>query len=172
MTGPSRTLLSSATTLDDGMIYFDARLSARYPTVEIRVADVCTEVGDSVLVAALARALVSTAAAQWRAGGPVPPCRVGLLRAAAWRAARSGLSEDLVDSRDASATPAWTMIDRLVDHISPALAATGDLDFVRTGLDRLHSQGTGAQRQRAVYRTARNLHDVVADAADRTVAAD
>ena len=43
------------------MVYFDARLSARYATVEIRVADVCTDLDDAVLVAALCRALVETA---------------------------------------------------------------------------------------------------------------
>ncbi|WP_104045470.1 YbdK family carboxylate-amine ligase [Arthrobacter sp. ZGTC412] len=40
---------------------FDARLSVRHPTVEVRVADVCLESGDAVLVAALVRALVDTA---------------------------------------------------------------------------------------------------------------
>ena len=33
--------------MDDGMIYFDARLSRSYPTVEVRVADVCLRVDDS-----------------------------------------------------------------------------------------------------------------------------
>lgn len=34
-------LLGTEVLLDKGMIYFDVRLSHRYPTVEIRVADVC-----------------------------------------------------------------------------------------------------------------------------------
>ena len=34
-------MVDSGVLLDDGMVYFDARLSHRYPTVEIRVADVC-----------------------------------------------------------------------------------------------------------------------------------
>ena len=50
------------------MIYFDARLSASYPTLEIRVPDVCTDVGDSALIAALARGLVDTAAGDWAHG--------------------------------------------------------------------------------------------------------
>ena len=37
------------------MIYFDARLSADYPTVEIRVCDVCPDVADAVTIAALCR---------------------------------------------------------------------------------------------------------------------
>src|SRR5205823_6698839 len=56
------TLIHSGVISDAGMIYFDARLSARYPTIEIRVADACPSVDDAVLIAALARALVVTAA--------------------------------------------------------------------------------------------------------------
>ena len=56
------TLIRLGAALDDGMLYYDARLSASYPTVEIRVADTCTDVDDAVLAAALARALVETLA--------------------------------------------------------------------------------------------------------------
>ena len=55
-------LVASEVLLDHAMIYFDARLSHKYPTVEIRVADVCLHAEDSVVVAGLARALVETAA--------------------------------------------------------------------------------------------------------------
>ena len=53
------------------MLYFDARLAENYPTVELRVADVCLEVEDAVLVAVLARALVAAhAGAAAEPGGP------------------------------------------------------------------------------------------------------
>ena len=69
-------LLASGTILDSGMIYFDARLSARYPTVEVRVADVCLDVEDAVLQAALVRALAETAVARGRVGAAAraPSC--------------------------------------------------------------------------------------------------
>ena len=41
--------------LDPAMLYFDVRLADAYPTVEIRVADVCTEPEDALLVGLLAR---------------------------------------------------------------------------------------------------------------------
>ena len=44
-------ILDTGAALDTGMLYFDARLAVDYPTVEVRVADVCTEVEDAVLVA-------------------------------------------------------------------------------------------------------------------------
>jgi hypothetical protein len=78
--------------LDERSIYIFARLSPRYPTVEVRVADVCLDTGTAVLVAGLTRALVATALAEARQGTPVaaaPACRVA---AALNAAARHGLA--------------------------------------------------------------------------------
>ena len=63
----TRAMIASRTILDLGMVYFDARLSAQHPTVEVRVADVCLDADDAVLMAGLVRALVDTAARSWRA---------------------------------------------------------------------------------------------------------
>ena len=65
-----RQMVRTGTVLDTGMVYFDARLSEQYPTLEIRISDVCLRAGDTVLIAALARALAETAA---RAGGRASP---------------------------------------------------------------------------------------------------
>src|SRR5205823_2819883 len=46
-------MVGSGTLIDPGMVYFDARLSERYPTVEIRIADVCLRSEDAVTVARL-----------------------------------------------------------------------------------------------------------------------
>jgi glutamate---cysteine ligase / carboxylate-amine ligase len=162
-------LIESGTTLDDGMIYFDARLSARYPTVEIRVADVCTDVRDAVLLAALARALVDTAAERWRAGEPAAPIRTTLLRAAAWRAARSGLNGELVDPRTGKPVASWQLVRELVELLGPALRRCGDEQLVAAGLARLRADGTGADRQRNSFAVRASLPDVVADAAARTL---
>ena len=162
-------LLESGTILDDGMVYFDARLSAHYPTVEIRVADVCTDVRDAVLVAALARALVDTAASRWRAGEPAPQIRTVLLRAAAWRAARSGMTGELVDPRTGKPVAAWQLVGELVELVGPALRRAGDERLVADGLARLRARGTGADQQRAAFAERANLRDVVADAAARTL---
>jgi carboxylate-amine ligase len=162
-------LLESGTIIDEGMIYFDARLSARYPTVEIRVADVCTDVRDAVLLAALARALVETMAGRWRAGEPAPPIRTTLVRVAAWRAARSGVSAELVDPRTGKPVPAWQLVSELIEQLRPALSRYGDEQLVADGLARLRSHGTGADRQRASFAVRTSLQDVVADAAARTL---
>jgi carboxylate-amine ligase len=161
-------LLESGTTLDRGMIYFDARLSERFPTVEIRVADVCQDVQDAVAVAGLCRALVATAAEQWRAGIAAPDVRVELLRAAAWRAARSGLGADLVDVRRARPGPAWTLIDQLLANVRPAMRGTGDEDTVLSALAEIRERGNGAVLQRAAYARRNALADVITAAVERT----
>jgi carboxylate-amine ligase len=159
-------MVRSGVLLDAGMVYFDARLSAKYPTVEVRVADVQPEAADAVLLAVLVRGLVDTAVA-----GPRPPRpRPELLRGAAWRAARSGLTGDLVDVEHATAVPALDLVRRLVDHVTPALRANGDLDLVETSLQRLLDRGTGAALQRASHDRRGRLGDVVTDAVERTIA--
>ncbi|MEV5268958.1 glutamate--cysteine ligase, partial [Streptomyces werraensis] len=89
-------MVATGAILDEGMIYFDARLSERYPTVEVRVSDVALHAETAGLVATLTRALVETAAREWREGRePVDP-GVSLLRLSAWQAARSGLTGELL----------------------------------------------------------------------------
>jgi carboxylate-amine ligase len=119
-------LLRSGTILDEGMIYFDARLSRHYPTVEIRVADVCTDIDDALLIAALARGLVDAAASAARDGTPAPPVRTELLRLAAWQAARSGVSAGLVELPAGRPAEAPAVIDHLLDHVRASLRRHGD----------------------------------------------
>jgi glutamate---cysteine ligase / carboxylate-amine ligase len=164
-------LIATGAALDTGMIYYSARLSARFPTVEFRVADVCTDVDDAVLIAALCRALVDTAAGEWRRGEPPVAATAGLLRAATWRAARFGLSDELFDPGTGRRLDAWQLVDRLVDYVAEALAATGDADLVAAALARLRTRGTGSDLQRATATTTSGLHAVVLDAAKRTLAA-
>jgi carboxylate-amine ligase len=82
--------------LDEWGIYFWARLSPRYPTVEIRIADACLTVPDAVLLTGLCRATVMTAVAEEIAGRPAPTAPDRVLVAAAYGAARRGLSAIVV----------------------------------------------------------------------------
>src|SRR5665647_2680772 len=45
--------IASGVLLDEGMVYFDARLSRKYPTLEVRVTDVCLCAEDAVLILSL-----------------------------------------------------------------------------------------------------------------------
>jgi carboxylate-amine ligase len=102
-------------------------------------------------------------------GRPWPTARPELLRGAAWRAARSGLDEDLIDPVAGSAVPVQTRLEQLVDRIRPSLRRHGDADLVESSLDRLLRRGTGASLQRAAQARTGNLNDVVSDAVHRTI---
>ncbi|SCG33868.1 carboxylate-amine ligase [Micromonospora halophytica] len=163
-----RQLVASGVMLDEGMLYWYARLSAKYPTVELRIGDVCPSVDDAVLVAALVRALVATALTDIAEGRPAVNSDHHLLVAAHWRAAHDGLEGDGVDLGNGELRPAWELLDRLVDRIRPALEEHGDLAEVTDLLGGLRRHGSGAARQRAVFARSGRLEDVVADVARQT----
>jgi carboxylate-amine ligase len=164
-------LVGSGVLLDTGMIYFEARVSAKYPTLEIRTCDACRTAEDTALLAALCRGLVETAVAAWQRGEEPLPVRTELLRMANWRAARSGLDGDLVSVRERRPVPAKELLDSLVDHIADALQEDGDLGFVRDQLGRIQGRGTGAALQRRALERDGSLAAVVADAVAATVSA-
>jgi glutamate---cysteine ligase / carboxylate-amine ligase len=157
--------LGSDTLLDDGMLYLDARLSSTHPTLEVRVADVCLDPDDAVLVAALVRGLVETGIAEWGAGVEADPVRTEVLRLAAWRAGRSGLSGSLLRPGDWKPAPADEVLAALVEHVSPALEEAGDLTSVRELLATVLGRGNGSSRQRAVFERTGDLGAVTRDAA-------
>ncbi|AEE46223.1 glutamate--cysteine ligase [Cellulomonas fimi] len=139
-------LLRTGTVLDDGMVYFDARLSAHYPTVEVRVADVCLDAADAVLQAVLVRALAETAV---RTEPAVAPVRAEVLRTWTWRAARSGVTGDLVSPSTGEPRPAADVVGELLDHVRDALAEAGDLEWTERQLGHVLRRGNGAVQQLA-----------------------
>lgn len=162
-----RGLVDSGAALDEGMIYFDARLSARYPTVEVRVADVCLRQQDALLLAVLTRALVETAGR-----GALPPgsgVRTELLQGAAWQAGRAGLAGPLVDPRTGSRAPAAEVVTGLLDTVRPVLVEQGEVDLVSALWTDLAGRGSGAVEQRGW--APAGLAAVVAEAAEATLAA-
>ncbi|MEU6844383.1 glutamate--cysteine ligase [Streptomyces sp. NPDC046716] len=163
-----RAMVATGVVRDRGMVYFDARLSAAHPTVEVRVADVCLEPFTTVLLAMLVRGLVETAARDWRAGEPAATHPVSLLRLAGWRAGRSGLDGDLVCPRLMRPVPARTAVESLLEHVRPALEDAGDLEEARALLSRLLRDGSGTRVQREVFRRTGGLREVVTECARRT----
>jgi carboxylate-amine ligase len=156
--------------LDDGMVYWDVRPSAKFPTIEVRVADVPATVAETVLLAALIRATVMTALADERCGEPVPPLTPHALKAAYWKSARDGLDGDAIDLLETHAPmPARKLLQRLVEHVRPALEDVGDFNMVKAELARLDYEGNGAMRQRRAWRRRQNVKDVIAELAAATL---
>ena len=149
-----RRLIGRGAALDERSVYFLARLSPRYPTVEVRVADVCLDAGTAVLLAGLTRALVATALAEARRGTPVaaPPARQ--VAAALAAAARQGLAGAGADPFTGQPVDATALRARLLDHVYPALSDHGDTETITRLLRQLGQRGTGADRQRALFTSA------------------
>ncbi|MDI2033497.1 glutamate--cysteine ligase 2 [Paenarthrobacter nitroguajacolicus] len=141
-------LLDTGVILDEGMIYFDARVSRNHPTVEVRVADVCLRAEDAALIAVLVRALVETASLEMLDGVDPTPVPTALLRMAGWRASNSGLRGDLLDFGDFRPQPAADVVWALVDYLSPVLDDQGELTLVKAGIAGILERGNGALEQR------------------------
>src|ERR671916_618825 len=164
-------LVASGTISDPGMVYFDIRPSAHLPTIELRICDACPAVDDVVLIAGLFRALVQRARGWVQDGKSLPETRHELLRAATWRAARSGLEGDLVDLADPSGpalVPPSRLVEGLVGELRPELEASGDWKQVLELSQRALSAGSSAARQRRMFGRRGELTDVVDDLVAQT----
>lgn len=159
-------LLDTGVPVDVGMLYYDARLSEHHPTVEIRIADVCADPADAAVIAALARALVETAARQGRRQAPDVPA--AQLRAWSWLASRSGVEGRLIDLSTGTPAPAGDVMAGLLEYLRPVLSDYGEEHSVETVVVGVLRRGTGSRHQRQAYATGQQIRDVVAAALDAT----
>lgn len=156
------TLLATQVPMDVGMLYFDARLAERFPTIEVRVADVCPEAEHAAVIAALIRALVETAARAWCDGTEPEPVRGELLRTWSWQASRDGVDTTLILPATGHRAPAAEVVASLLDHVRPALLKYGEEDAVTATVGAILRTGSGARRQREAYARRQEMYDVVA----------
>ncbi|MGW6395290.1 carboxylate-amine ligase [Streptomyces sp. NPDC055103] len=125
---------------DRGQLYWQARLSERYPTVQVRCCDVQLEADDAVMLTGVVRALAATAVAEENAGVALVPCRPELLQAATWHAARHGLGRTLVDPTGRLRS-SGDVLCALLRYIGPALDENGDHREVTSLVHRLLQRG-------------------------------
>ncbi len=135
---------------DATKIWWDLRPSARYPTLEMRIADLCTTLKDAACVAALfqcwLRLLLRLRLAnqRWR------QYSTWLLEENRWRAHRYGIDRGLIDFGRGSIVPYSELLDEILEHIkedAEALDCVSEVKHARTILRR----GTSAHRQLKVY---------------------
>jgi YbdK family carboxylate-amine ligase len=141
-------MVTSGVIADSSHLYWDLRPSSHLPTLEFRLADVCTEVDDVVLHAALVRSLVRVLADRT---DPCPRPRPELLRAARWRAARHGLDDGLFDPVRGDLVPARVAVRRLLAELREDLRDHDEWDVVVDMVERLFERGTSSSRQRRTW---------------------
>ena len=161
-----RQLIDIGLVEDASNLLWEARPSVKYPTVEFRIADVCTDLDDAILYAGLVRSLVRTLGA--RAGEPVVEVSDAVLRAARWRAARHGLTGQLWSFARGTLVPAGVAIGDLLDELRPDLEQHGEDALIDQLLGKLRRSGNSAARQRQVFAATGSLVDVARWAAELT----
>lgn len=156
-----RAFMDTGFIADATYLYWDARLSARYPTIEVRVADACLTVDEAVMQAGLTRALIATCYEQELQHMPLPDVHFELLRVAHWQAARYGLCGMLIDVQEQRSLPAPELVGKLLRMLRPALERWNEWAEVSTLVRRVLQEGDGAARMRAIYQHGQRYEDVV-----------
>jgi glutamate---cysteine ligase / carboxylate-amine ligase len=156
-----RALEATGSIQDSSRIYWDIRIPEHVPTVEFRVTDVCLTVDEAVMIAGLVRGIARTCHEAALRDAPYCAARPELLRAAHWRAARYGLSGELIDVHASRSVPAAEVIEAMLRFARPGLEAHGDWDPVSELVRATLARGNGATRQRAVYQRTGRLEEVV-----------
>ena len=155
-------LIGTGVVDEAGELLWELRPSARFPTLEFRIADMCPDPADVVLYAGLARSLVRTLAER-----PATPdteeVPESVLAAARWRAARYGLTGRLWSPRRQALAPAEQVVGELWALLEPDLERTGEDVLLRGLLARLMRRGTSATRQREVLARTGSFTEVVRD---------
>ena len=164
------TMLDADGLVDAGTVFWDIRPSARFPTIEVRAADVPMTAEQSALLAMLIRALAAGAGTQVDRGDPGPMLSAEILRLAYWRAARDGLNGHGVDVHTGRLVPAAELAERLLAAARPMLADYGELERVTRWLWELIKGGDGASRQRHAAARRGRLTDVVEHLIGQTAA--
>jgi carboxylate-amine ligase len=149
----ARVLVGAGLIEDTTKIWWDLRPSARFPTLEMRICDVCTHVEDALCIAALFRCLtrmlyrLRRSNQRWRAYDRF------LINENRWRAQRYGLEQGLVDLGRGTVEPFAELVEEMIELTAP------DADFFDCAAEVAHARtilarGTSADRQLACFNQA------------------
>ena len=135
---------------DATKLWWDVRPSARYPTLEMRIADMCSRLDDAICIAALFVCLLSMlyrlrrANQRWRVYSNL------LINENRWRAQRYGTNEGLVDFGIGRVVPYAELLEELLAMLredAERLDCVAEIEQARDILKR----GTSAHRQIEIF---------------------
>jgi len=143
---------------DATKIWWDLRPSARFPTLELRITDICPLIDDALCIAALFRCLCRCFYRRNVKGRLSSSHPLLLLNENRWRAQRYGLEHGFIDGRHAEVITSGVLIDDLLELIredAEYFGCNAEVEHARIIL----AHGTSADRQLALYhqRVARGL---------------
>ena len=139
---------------DASYFWWAIRPALRYPTLELRIADVCTHVEDGVALATLFRCLIATLVRDPALAPAYTTHTRRLIDENRWRAKRDGVNAALIDEQRGVALPVREALSVTLDLVRHEARR---LDCVRM-LDQLADipeRGTSAQTQLRIYNERR-----------------
>jgi len=135
---------------DASKIWWDVRPSSRFPTLEMRVTDVCTRIEDAVCVAAMYVAILRMLYRIRRNNQTWRTYPLFLLSENRWRAQRYGVAGTLFDFGKGELVPFRDLVDELIVLLgedAEALGCLPEIEHART----IIARGTSADRQVACF---------------------
>jgi len=161
------TLLATGSIDEPTHIWWDVRPSEKFPTLEIRIPDMCTRMEETLCIAALVQAIIAKLIQLRQVNQSWRLYPKHLLDENKWRAVRYGIQGKLIDFGKAKEVPFPALIEELlawVDDVVDELGSRTEVEYVHTIL----SQGTSADRQLAVYRRTGDFRAVVDHVVEET----
>ncbi len=138
---------------DASKLWWDVRLSARFPTLEMRIADVCTRHEDGITVAAVFLCLLHMLYRLKRNNQRWRRYNNMLVQENRWRAQRYGYDEGLVDLGKGVVVPYADLFEEILELTRVDAEEFGCVEEMQHGRDIL-ARGTSAHQQLAVYAKA------------------
>jgi carboxylate-amine ligase len=139
---------------DPTKIWWDLRPSVKYPTLEMRVCDICTRLEDAITIAALWQSILATLYRLRAANQTWRRYRRTLVEENKWLAQRHGIGGKLADFGALAQKPFAALLDEIIELVAPEAERLGCLDEVLHARHILE-RGTSADRQLAVFEQAR-----------------
>lgn len=149
-------------------IWWDIRIHHLYPTLEVRICDVPMTIDETLSIAALIQALVAKLYKLKTQNLNFITYHRALINENKWRAGRYGLSGKMIDFGLECEVETPVLIEELlafVDDVVDDLGSRKEINFVRE----IMKNGTGADRQLAVYEKTKDLVKVVDYITEQTI---
>jgi carboxylate-amine ligase len=137
-------------------LWWAVRVSATYPTIELRIADACTDVHDALCIADLFRCLVRAAVRNPSLGRARMSTTRLLIEENRWQAKRHGIAAQFIDEfGSGERLPFAERLEQLLALIAEDVAHFGCEDAVAQAR-RILERGTSADRQVAEFKRVRD----------------
>lgn len=146
-------LVSAGLIEDASKLWWDIRPSSRFPTLEMRVSEVCTRLEDAMTIAAIYQCMLGYLYRlrrnnqRWRVYTP------GIIEENIWRAQRYGTDGSLVDFGKGQLVPMADLIEEFIEVLAQDAIEFDVREEIRHARD-IVQHGTSAHRQLAIYESS------------------